>query len=190
MAQFSEAVQGVMAIDGKVLRRVLAVYIAALVAFAFFRSSWTPAALDLLAGTIGLHGLGPALPRNTVAAIVALFGIVWACPNLQQIMTNFEPVLGRPILNPYPRFTWQPDTLWAVLCGIVVALGVLTLGGTTEFLYSNFELWPTAALDARRSVGAVLCCSLINASKGGTLKAQLNLYLYLHACRANRCCAN
>ena len=119
--------------------KVLAVYIAALVAFAFFRSSSTPAALDLLAGMIGLHELGPALPRNTVVAIVVLFVVVWACPNVQQIMTEFEPVLGRPIANPYPRLTWKPDTRWAVVCQVyIAALGVLALGGTTEFLYFQF----------------------------------------------------
>jgi alginate O-acetyltransferase complex protein AlgI len=118
--------------------KVLAVYVAALVAFAFFRSTSTPAALDLLAGMLGLHGLGPALPRNTVAQIVVLFVIVWACPNVQQIMTEFEPVLGRPIANPYPRLTWKPDTRWAVVCSTIAALGVLALGGTTEFLYFQF----------------------------------------------------
>lgn len=118
--------------------KVLAVYIAALVAFAFFRSSSTPAALDLLAGMIGLHGFGPALPYSTLIEIAALFAIVWGCPNLQQIMTEYEPVLGRPISNPYPRLTWQPDTRWAIVCGIIAGLGVLALGGTTEFLYFQF----------------------------------------------------
>jgi len=58
--------------------------------------------------------------------------------NLQQIMTDYEPVLGRPIPNPNRRLTWRPDTRWAVVCGITVALGVLALGGTTEFLYFQF----------------------------------------------------
>ena len=118
--------------------KVLAVYIAALVAFAFFRSSSTPAAFELLAGMIGLHGTGPALPRDVLIQISALFVIVWAFPNSQEMMAGFEPVLGRPISNPWPRFAWRPDMLWAVACGIVAAFGVLALGGTTEFLYFQF----------------------------------------------------
>jgi hypothetical protein len=54
-----------------------------------------------------------------------LFAIVWACPNLQQIMTEFEPVLVRRLPNPYPWSTWRPDTRWAVVCGAIEALGVL-----------------------------------------------------------------
>ena len=53
-------------------------------------------------------------------------------------MTDFEPVLGRPIANPYPRLKWRPDTRWAMVCGTIAALGVLALGGTTEFLYFQF----------------------------------------------------
>jgi alginate O-acetyltransferase complex protein AlgI len=118
--------------------KVLAVYIAALVAFAFFRSSSTPAALDLLAGMIGLHGLGPALPRGTMVQIALLFVVVWALPNVQQIMAKFEPVLGRLTSNPHQRLEWRPNRRWAVVCGTIAALGVLALGGTSEFLYFQF----------------------------------------------------
>jgi len=118
--------------------KVLAVYVAALVAFAFFRSHSTLDALDLLAGMIGLHGVGPDLPSTTLLQIAGLFVIVWACPNVQQIMVNFEPVLGRQVPNPYPRLTWQPTMFWAAVSGVVAAVGVLALGGTTEFLYFQF----------------------------------------------------
>ena len=53
-------------------------------------------------------------------------------------MVNFEPVLGRQIPNPYPRLTWQPNMFWAAVSGVVAAVGVLALGGTTEFLYFQF----------------------------------------------------
>ena len=67
-----------------------------------------------------------------------LFAIVWFAPNTQQIMHNYEPALGRSIPNPYPRLSWQPRPSWALACGMVAALGVLALGGTTEFLYFQF----------------------------------------------------
>ena len=120
------------------MSKVLAVYLAALVAFAFFRAHSTEAALHLLAGMAGLHGMGPALPRLVMVQMAVLFAIVWACPNTQQIMNQFEPALGRPIANPYPRLTWRPDSLWALACGAIAAFGVLALGGTTEFLYFQF----------------------------------------------------
>ncbi len=118
--------------------KVLAVYVAALVAFAFFRARSTGTALHLLAGMLGLHGIGSGLPIMVVIQVTILFAIVWACPNTQQIMSRFEPAPGRPVANPYPRLTWQPNLRWALVCGAIAALGVLALGGTTEFLYFQF----------------------------------------------------
>jgi alginate O-acetyltransferase complex protein AlgI len=118
--------------------KVLAVYLAALFAFAFFRAPSTGAALQVLAGMAGLHGLGAGLPRATLAQLAILFAIVWFAPNTQQIMTRYEPALGRAVANPYRRLTWHPAAGWAVATGTVGALGILALGGTTEFLYFQF----------------------------------------------------
>jgi hypothetical protein len=118
--------------------KVLAVYVAALVAFAFFRAPSSAAAMQILAGMIGLHGVGGALPRTTVLQIALLFAIVWFAPNTQQIMTRYEPALGRAAANPYKRLVWHPAAGWAVAAGTLGALGILALGGTTEFLYFQF----------------------------------------------------
>jgi alginate O-acetyltransferase complex protein AlgI len=118
--------------------KVLAVYAAALVAFAFFRSSSVGAALHLLAGMAGLHGPGSLLPLTTVARLVLLFAIIWAAPNTQQIMSRYEPALGKAPVNPYAWLSWQPNTRWAVFGGLAAAAGILAIGGTTEFLYFQF----------------------------------------------------
>lgn len=118
--------------------KVLAVYLAALVGFAFFRAASTSAAVDLLEGMVGLHGLGSRLPNATIGQVCLLFVIVWFAPNTQQIMTRYEPALGRAIANPYRRTIWHPATGWALAAGTIGALGILALGGTTEFLYFQF----------------------------------------------------
>ena len=118
--------------------KVLAVYLAALIGFVFFRSHSTGDALHLLAGMIGLHGLGPNLHQVVPWGVLVLFVIVWACPNTQQIMHRYEPVLGRAIAMPYPRLTWHAEPVWAVALGVAAALSLLALGGTTEFLYFQF----------------------------------------------------
>ena len=118
--------------------KVLAVYVAALVGFAFFRAASTGAGFEILAGMAGLHGVGEALPRTTVLQIAALFVIVWFAPNTQQIMSRYEPALGRAAVNPYRRLVWQPGAGWAFAAGTIGALGILALGGTTEFLYFQF----------------------------------------------------
>jgi alginate O-acetyltransferase complex protein AlgI len=118
--------------------KVLAVYLAALVGFAFFRASSTGAALHMLGGMLLLHGPGSPLPFTSVARLVLLFAIVWAAPNTQQIMSRYEPALGKPPVNPYSWLSWQPNTRWAVFGGIAAAAGILAIGGTTEFLYFQF----------------------------------------------------
>ena len=118
--------------------KVLAVYLAALVGFAFFRAASTGAAIDVLAGMIGLQGMGDGLSKTTLLQIALLFAIVWFAPNTQQIMSRYEPALGRAVSNPYRRLVWHPGTGWALAAGVLGALGILALGGTTEFLYFQF----------------------------------------------------
>lgn len=118
--------------------KILAVYIAALVAFAFFRASSADSALQILAGMVGLHGWGAAMPRTALLQVGLLFGIVWFAPNTQQIMTRYEPALGRAVANSLTATIWKPAPKWAILAGTVAALGILALGGTTEFLYFQF----------------------------------------------------
>lgn len=75
---------------------------------------------------------------NTVLWVALLYVIVWFCPNTQQIMRGFEPVLGRIQPGPLPWVSWQPSVGWAATIGAVLTLGVLAVGGTSEFLYFQF----------------------------------------------------
>ncbi len=118
--------------------KVAAVYLAALVAFAFFRAASTADALHILAGMVGLHGRGTPLPAVTIVHLAALYLIVWGAPNTQQIMSRYQPALGKALTNPVTWATWQPAWPWAILGGIVAGLGILAMGGTTEFLYFQF----------------------------------------------------
>jgi len=118
--------------------KVLAVYLAALIAFTFFRASSTGAAMHMLAGMVILHGPGSPLPFTAIARLALLYAIVWLAPNTQQIMRDYEPALGKAPVNPYGWFIWRPNLQWATLGGVVAAAGVLAIGGTTEFLYFQF----------------------------------------------------
>ena len=64
--------------------------------------------------------------------------IVWGLPNTQQIMGRFAPALGRVEQRATGLLRWQPTAGWAVAMGAVAAIGVLAVGGTTEFLYFQF----------------------------------------------------
>jgi D-alanyl-lipoteichoic acid acyltransferase DltB (MBOAT superfamily) len=118
---------------------VLLTYGCVLVGAVFFRASSVSAALDMLGGMIGRHGVaaGGVTPRD-LAWLAALYGIVWLLPNTQQIMHRYQPALGRAPAPPPAWLSWRPGPLWAVLCGCGAMLALLAMGGTSEFLYFQF----------------------------------------------------
>ncbi len=71
--------------------------------------------------------------------IILLYVIVWCFPNTQQIMYRFEPTLGRVQAGPFAAYlSWRPNLIWAAAAGAALCLGVLAIGGTSEFLYFQF----------------------------------------------------
>jgi alginate O-acetyltransferase complex protein AlgI len=127
---------------------VLLTYLCVLVGSVFFRAPSIGGAVDLLAAMVGWHGLGdvlPALDARSLARssallgwMLALYGIVWLAPNSQQIMRACEPAIGRVQAGPLPWLQWQSNLPWALAFGIAATLGILSIGGTGEFLYFQF----------------------------------------------------
>jgi D-alanyl-lipoteichoic acid acyltransferase DltB (MBOAT superfamily) len=71
--------------------------------------------------------------------LVVLFVIIWCFPNTQQIMRQFEPTLGTVQAGPFAaQLSWRPNVVWAAAVGGALCLGVLAIGGTSEFLYFQF----------------------------------------------------
>jgi alginate O-acetyltransferase complex protein AlgI len=111
-----------------------------------FRSANLKTAVDLLQGLIGLHGLG--LKSGIALRKLALWigggaFIALACPNTLQILSRYEPALDwKPSpddgATAKPRILWRPSLAWAVAVAVVVAIGILNLGGQSEFLYWQF----------------------------------------------------
>ncbi len=126
---------------------VLLTYLCACIGFVFFRAASLDGALQLLAGMAGLHGAGFALPAPGIETLkfawelvwfAFLYCIVWGMPNTQQIMAKYEPALGRVQPGPLPWLRWRMSLPWAVAFGFAALAGVLSIGGTTEFLYFQF----------------------------------------------------
>lgn len=117
-------------------------YLCVLIASVFFRAPSVSAAFDVLVGMAAGHGL--SLPAPSVAGglhlahIAGLYAIVWLCPNTQQIMSRYRPVLGD--VEPPGRWgpAWSPNRVAAMAIGCGATIGILALGGTTEFLYFQF----------------------------------------------------
>ena len=114
-------------------------YLAVLVGAVFFRAPSLTAAFDLLAGMTGMHGVGLAIPTEPklqarlaldVIWLGLLYAIVWGAPNTQEIMGEAR--------NRMSALLWRPSLPWAVGFGIAAAFGLLSVGGTGEFLYFQF----------------------------------------------------
>jgi D-alanyl-lipoteichoic acid acyltransferase DltB (MBOAT superfamily) len=102
--------------------KVLGVYVAALVAFAFFRAASTSDALQVLAGMAGLHGVGPGVPLWTLPHLAVLSGIIWLAPNTQQLL----------------QVSFRRSARWAIAVSVLLAAGLVSLPQPTSFLYFNF----------------------------------------------------
>jgi alginate O-acetyltransferase complex protein AlgI len=110
-----------------------------------FRSADLKTAVDVLQGLLGLHGIGlrGIGLKNVALWIGAAAFVAFACPNTLQILSRYEPALG---WKPSPhegatdktRALWEPSLAWAVAVSMIVAIGILNLGGQSEFLYWQF----------------------------------------------------
>ncbi len=74
--------------------------------------------------------------------IPALLFIALVCPNTLQVLSRYEPALGvkpPPTPSTGARVTeWNASLPWAIGVSIIVAIGILSLGGQSEFLYWQF----------------------------------------------------
>jgi alginate O-acetyltransferase complex protein AlgI len=120
---------------GRALPPVVSValtYLCVLTGSVLFRSTTVGQAGSMLAGMVGLHGMGAFQPDIHVPAAVlwllVLYAIVWFAPTTRQWM----------LAEPTARFAWRRSPQWAVVMGCAATLGLLAAGGTGEFLYFRF----------------------------------------------------
>jgi alginate O-acetyltransferase complex protein AlgI len=133
--------------------RWILTYLCVLVGSIFFRAPDVGSALELLRGMIGLHpssshdGLGWLRASSlkdlfdasfAFLHICILYFIVWVLPNTQQIFRDFQPALDRTQSPELFTFRWSMNNNWAVITGAALAIGFISIGGTSEFLYFRF----------------------------------------------------
>jgi alginate O-acetyltransferase complex protein AlgI len=136
-------------------------------AMVVFRAPTVRTAGDLLKGMVGLNGValpGAVYDRlgflagwlqragvtdrleadiRLVAWVLALGAIALLLPNTLQLLKAHEPALGvRPDQAERGRleraWAWSPSLSWAIGASVMAAIGVLHLGGKSEFLYWQF----------------------------------------------------
>jgi alginate O-acetyltransferase complex protein AlgI len=137
-------------------------YLAVLVAQVFFRSTDVSDAMTMLSAMVGFGGIEHdlAVPAKLASLLghrsgwtfhdpsgaqlkllgwlAVGFAIVWFFPNTQEITAAASPILGPPPKLAWRPLAWSPSRSWAVTMGFAGAVALLSLGGTTEFLYFQF----------------------------------------------------
>ncbi len=144
----------------------LLTFAAVYVAWVFFRAPNLDAAMGMLEGLFGLHGLGaadlvvrpnfwhnlnvlgilgqppPYVPGKVSAAafvwLSALLAIVFLLPNSQELMSRFPPALERQTTL-WPRsLLWVPNWAWGVVMMGLAAVSVAYGPANQQFLYFQF----------------------------------------------------
>ncbi len=74
--------------------------------------------------------------------ISVLMFIALACPNTLQMLARFEPALGvkpraQDLLGKL-HVEWNASLAWAIGVSVIAIIGILSLGGPSEFLYWQF----------------------------------------------------
>lgn len=153
-----QAAQGVAPTRLRHAANVLLTFLAALVAFIFFRAHGVHDALQMLAGMVGLRGIEPlgwpawgeagmsslewlriVLGRSMLALqIMAMLAIVWCLPNVHQWMGRFSPALERSANATASRFGWRPSLRWSVVVIGLLLVCLAQLHGEVRFLYFQF----------------------------------------------------
>ncbi|MEO5331552.1 MAG: MBOAT family protein [Magnetococcus sp. YQC-5] len=142
--------------DGLVARlfgRVLT-FLAVTFAWTFFRAHDLPSAMRIVYGLMGGNGMERpdawlnALAQWDWASLVAspwvilviLLAWVWWLPNSQQILAGTEAFLGQKIADSPQLLCWRPNRFFALVCGVLLTVGLIVVISSQErlFLYSQF----------------------------------------------------
>jgi alginate O-acetyltransferase complex protein AlgI len=146
-------------------------YLCVLIGSVVFRAPSVGAAVALLGGMLGAHGVGPGFPvpasvawqtgaigaalhahgavvigrwqetvhvLETILALVGLYLIVWLLPNTQQIFAEDVATIESVTSTRFTWLRWRSNLGWAVALGCATVIGLLSVGGTSEFLYFQF----------------------------------------------------
>jgi D-alanyl-lipoteichoic acid acyltransferase DltB (MBOAT superfamily) len=118
---------------------VATTFIAVVIGLVLFRASSLDTALSMYEAMFGMRGLGATVGSADLAWIGMLAVLVWACPNVQQIMGKFAPALGKVDDTAiHLGVMWQANFRWACTVGLLLAASLMAMGGTSEFMYFQF----------------------------------------------------
>lgn len=125
-------------------------FIAVVVAWVFFRADNFYSAQSMLLSMCGTHGFSHEewVPiREKLKVIFPALLFVWLSPNVRQLLINYRPTWediapatkkNTPCNNGSSILVWQPTKKIAVLLGVLLAISILGMTSSSEFLYFQF----------------------------------------------------
>ena len=123
--------------------------LAVMIAQIFFRAASTHDALVILGNISGVSGIinhehmlvfhkMKGLTLWTPITLILGFLWVFTMPNVLQVTAAYKPSLSNIAASTQSRLAWAPNRLWACALGLIAAITILAITGTTEFVYFQF----------------------------------------------------
>lgn len=116
-------------------------FIAVLVAWNFFRAPDAYTALRVLAGMVGINGLSPLTGIEPLAytLLTAAAAIAFLLPNSGELLLFAEKTYQhhRPAASLLP-LGFARNRRWGVALGLLLALALLSMEKSSEFIYAQF----------------------------------------------------
>ncbi len=122
-----------------IFHRILT-FLAVMIAWCFFRAPDVSSAMTVLAGMVGCNGISPVTEVGGPAYVMlaASAAIVFFMPNTNELFLGADrdgtasasPALVRP--------NWSPSLRWGLAIGLVLALCLISIEQTADFIYAQF----------------------------------------------------
>lgn len=91
-------------------------------------------------------------PNRTITSIMVLLAIAFFAPNTQDLMQNYNPALDFKTPSTesesekhitwyhklYTNLQWHPTPWWAIICGSIFLIGIISISSDSEFIYFQF----------------------------------------------------
>ena len=116
-------------------------FLAVMIAWCFFRASDVSSALEMLAAMVGGNGFSVVTGVDSLGYAMLAFSalVAFYLPNTNEVVLYFESRFeNKPASFSILGVRWFPGLRWGVVTGILLALCLLSMDKTQDFIYAQF----------------------------------------------------